>query len=147
MKEHIDKMLALISESAGSGPVQLHHLFKACTSDVITMYAFGDSFRFLEEKNLGRPYFEATDLFFGLTHLFGHATWLAVLIQSLPIWAVAFFIPQLRELWSKQSVSFKLVVSTLFWGGEIGGIADEWGCDSGGLIVYEKFEILRTPKG
>ncbi|KAJ8124653.1 hypothetical protein O1611_g8987 [Lasiodiplodia mahajangana] len=104
MKEHIDKMLILVSEyGKAGGPIQLHHLFKACTSDVITMYAFGDSFHFLDQPNLGRPYFEATDLFFGLTHIFGHATWLAVIIQSLPIWAIGFFIPSLRELWTKQS--------------------------------------------
>ncbi|KAI1741367.1 cytochrome P450 [Xylaria scruposa] len=104
MKEHIERMLLKITEYGNAGgPVQLHHLFKACTSDVIMTYAFGDSFGFLDEPDLGRPYFEATDMFFGLTHLFGHATWLAVVVQSLPIWAIAAFVPSLRELWKKQS--------------------------------------------
>ncbi|KAI0391296.1 cytochrome P450 [Xylariaceae sp. FL0594] len=104
MKEHMERMLVTIAEyGKAGGPVQLHHLFKACTSDVITMYAFGDSFGFLDKPDLGRPYFEATDMFFGLTHLFGHATWLAVVLQSLPIWAIAAFVPSLRELWKKQS--------------------------------------------
>ncbi|KAI0201519.1 cytochrome P450 [Astrocystis sublimbata] len=104
MKDHMQRMLLKIAEYGRTGkPVQLHHLFKACTSDVITMYAFGDSFGFLDETDRGRPYFEATDMFFGLTHLFGHATWVAVLMQSLPIWAVAAFVPSLWELWKKQS--------------------------------------------
>ncbi|KAI8626385.1 cytochrome P450 [Xylariaceae sp. FL1651] len=104
MKEHIDRMLARVADCGRAGDVvQLHYLFKACTSDVITMYAFGDSFRFLDKADLGKPYFEATDLFFGLTHIFGHFTWFADLIQSLPIWAIAIFKPSLRELWSKQS--------------------------------------------
>ncbi|RYP39080.1 hypothetical protein DL767_002343 [Monosporascus sp. MG133] len=104
MKDHIAKMLLRIEEYGKTGEiVQLHHVFKACTSDVITMYAFGDSFRFLDQSDFGKPYFEATDMFFGLTHIFGHFTWFADLIQSLPIWAIAFFRPSLRELWSKQS--------------------------------------------
>lgn len=52
---------------------------------MITIYAFGDSFGFLDEPDLGRPYFEATGLFFELTHIFGHFTWFADLMQSLPI--------------------------------------------------------------
>ncbi|KAH0383204.1 MFS general substrate transporter, partial [Aureobasidium melanogenum] len=102
MKDHMTKMFLRMEETAGE-VIQLHHLFKACTSDVITMYAFGDSFRFLDQPDLGRPYFEATELFFSLTHVFGHFTWVADLIQSLPISLVAILAPSLRELWSKQS--------------------------------------------
>lgn len=105
MIEHVRKMLARMRELSSSGhPVQMHHVFKACTSDVIAMYAFGDSFAFLDSPDLGRPYFEATEIFFSLTHIFGHFTLLADLVQSLPMWSVAIFAPKLRELWKKQSV-------------------------------------------
>ncbi|KAI4851222.1 MFS general substrate transporter [Aureobasidium sp. EXF-8845] len=84
MKEHMNKLLLRMEETAGE-VIQLHHLFKAYQPD------------------LGRPYFEATELFFSLTHVFGHFTWVADLIQSLPIDFVAVLAPSLRELWSKQS--------------------------------------------
>ncbi|KAK7724451.1 hypothetical protein SLS63_008708 [Diaporthe eres] len=104
MKAHMARVLQCLEESAERGEiVQLHHVFKACTSDVIATYAFGQSFGFLERADLGRPYFEGVNLFFGMTHIFGHFTWFADLLQSLPAWAVNMFVPSLRELWSKQS--------------------------------------------
>lgn len=104
MKAHMARVLQCLEESAERGEiVQLHHVFKACTSDVIATYAFGQSFGFLERADLGRPYFEGVDLFFGMTHIFGHFTWFADLLQSLPAWSVNMFVPSLRELWSKQS--------------------------------------------
>ncbi|KAK0625509.1 cytochrome P450 [Bombardia bombarda] len=107
MKEHMAKLLARMEQlgkSSKSGHVvQMHHMFKAATSDVITTYAFGDSFHFLDREDYGAPYFDATDRFFGLTHIFGHFTWISDLVQSLPMWAVAAVAPSLRELSKKQS--------------------------------------------
>lgn len=44
MKENMSKLRSRLIQSGKSGEiVQMHHVFKACTSDVITFYAFGDS--------------------------------------------------------------------------------------------------------
>ena len=105
MKEHMAKMWSRMELSGRSGEVvQMHHLFRACTSDVITVYAFGDSFHFLDKQDYGTLYFEATNLFFALTHVFGHFPWFALLVQSAPAWIVRTFFPSLKELLNKQTV-------------------------------------------
>ncbi|KAK8033519.1 hypothetical protein PG991_002917 [Apiospora marii] len=104
MKEQTGKLLARMGEHGRwEQVVQMHHMFKACTSDVINMYAFGESFSFLDRLDYGAPYFEAVDVFFGLTHVFGHFTWLADLIQMVPVSVVAAFAPSLKELGEKQN--------------------------------------------
>ena len=50
--------------------LQMHHIFKACASDVITVYAFNDSFELMNEPDYGRAFFDSTDVFFYMTHLF-----------------------------------------------------------------------------
>ena len=98
-------LLSRIAKSGLSGEVvQMHHIFKAYTSDVITEYAFGDSFHFMDAPDYGRLYFEATDFFFSLTHVFGHFPWYACLVQSAPAWVVRTLSPTLRELVDKQTV-------------------------------------------
>ncbi|KAI1156181.1 cytochrome P450 [Nemania diffusa] len=62
-------------------PIMQDHISRI---DVITIYAFGDSFGFLDEPDLGRPYFEATGLFFELTHIFGHFTCREIRISPNP---------------------------------------------------------------
>lgn len=105
MKKHMAKLLGRIDEHGKAGEVvQMHHMFKACTIDVINIYAFGDSFHFLDQLDYGSPYFDATEKFFGLTHIFGHFTWIADLVQSLPLSLVALCVPSLRQLWEKQNV-------------------------------------------
>ncbi|KAK5659472.1 hypothetical protein OQA88_673 [Cercophora sp. LCS_1] len=99
------KMLERLEETAkmGSPPVQIHHVFKACTSDVITKYAFGECFDFMSRADFGKPYFDATDLFFGLNHIMIFFPWFAVLIQNTPGWFVKALMPDLAELVDKKS--------------------------------------------
>lgn len=84
-------------------PVQVHPFFRAFANDVITTYAFGRSFGLLDRPDLGRPFFEATDAFFRLEHLFGHFFWLADLVHSMPLWVVPLLFPSLKELAEKQA--------------------------------------------
>lgn len=105
MKEHMAKILSRMEQSGERNEVvELHHVFKACTSDVITGYAFGDSFHFLDEREYGKSYFEATDVLFGLTHIFGHFPWFAILVRSAPAWAIKTFFPSMREVTERQKV-------------------------------------------
>ena len=84
-------------------PLEMHPVFRACTNDVITTYAFGQSFSLLDRPDFGVPYFESSDVFFRLEHLFGHFFWLADLVQALPLWAMPMLFPNLSELVEKQS--------------------------------------------
>lgn len=106
IKATMVKLLDRLEKSAESGspPVYIHHVFKACTSDVITKYAFGDCFNFMDREDCGKPYFDATDLFFGLNHIMIFFPWIAVLIQKTPGWFVKALMPDLAELVDKKSV-------------------------------------------
>ncbi|KAH6628935.1 cytochrome P450, partial [Chaetomium tenue] len=105
IRSTMSKLLERLEETAraGSPPVHIHHVFKACTSDVITKYAFGDCFNFMERNDFGKPYFNATDLFFGLNHIMIFFPWFAVLIQNTPGWFVKLLMPDLAELVDKKS--------------------------------------------
>lgn len=101
------RLLGRMEEAAQAGsPIAMHHVFKACTSDVITKYAFGECFDFMDRPDFGKPYFDATDLFFGLNHLMIFFPWFAVLVQNTPGWFVKSLMPDLAELVDKKSVGF-----------------------------------------
>ena len=105
MKEYMAKMLSRMEVSGRSEEVvQMHHVFKACASDVITIYAFGDCFQFMDEPDFGWSYFESTDWFFYLTHIFGLVPWLVHYVQNMPGWAVRTFLPTLSQLRDRQDV-------------------------------------------
>ncbi|KAI0967879.1 cytochrome P450 [Xylaria arbuscula] len=91
------------SADAGSSPLALHHVFKACTSDMINQYAFGDCLGFMDRADFGKPYFDATDLFFGLNHVMIFFSWFAMLVQNTPNWFVKALMPDLAELVDKKS--------------------------------------------
>lgn len=84
--------------------LQIHHIFKACASDVITVYAFDDSFRFMDEPDYGRSFFESTDVFFYMTHLFALIPALVHFAQNAPSWLLKIFIPNLAQLRDRQDV-------------------------------------------
>lgn len=83
----------------------MHYVFRAFTSDLITEYAFGDSFHFLDEKDFAIPYMLSTDVFFILNHTFCHFHWVFTLLMMAPPWAVKTFIPSLTEMWDKRMAS------------------------------------------
>lgn len=96
----------------------MHYVFRAFTSDLITEYAFGDSFHFLEKGNFAMPYMLSTDVFFILNHTFCHFPWVGTLLALAPPWAVKTFIPSLTEMWDKQMVRCrypKIWTSGYFW--------------------------------
>ncbi|KAJ5427840.1 hypothetical protein N7491_008282, partial [Penicillium cf. griseofulvum] len=92
-----------VTAQAGSPPVPIHHIFKACTSDVINKYAFGESFAFMERADFGKSYFDATDMFFGLNHIMIFFPWFATLMQKTPGWFVKAIMPNLADLVDKKS--------------------------------------------
>lgn len=105
MKKYLAKLVARIEKAGSSGEViQMHHLFKACASDVITVYAFDECFNFMDTEDFGKSFFESTDVFFYLTHIFGLVPWLVQYVQNMPTWLVKTMFPRLSELRDRQDV-------------------------------------------
>jgi hypothetical protein len=95
--------------------LQIHHIFKACASDVITVYAFDDSFKFMDEPDYGRSFFESTDVFFYMTHLFALIPALVHFAQNAPSWLLKIFIPNLAQLRDRQDVRRLGSICDLSW--------------------------------
>lgn len=106
MKSNFAKMMARL-EQAGKYKeiVQIHRVFKACASDIITKYAVGECLDFIESPDYGSWYFEATDWFFYLTHAFGLAPGLVHYAQNVPKWILKIVAPFLSPLRDRQDVS------------------------------------------
>ncbi|KAI1442048.1 cytochrome P450 CYP682H1 [Annulohypoxylon stygium] len=103
MKEYMGKLISRMEQAGKTGEIlQMHHLFKACASDVITVYAFGVCFGFMDTPDFGRAFFESTDVFFLLTHIFGLVPWLVGYVQTVPTWMIKTFFPSLSELRDRQ---------------------------------------------
>ena len=98
-------MWRLEVEAAAGADVQLHRVFKACASDVITTYGLGDSLDFLSMPDYGQAWFASTDFFFYLTHVFAVFPWFVQLVQFAPSWLVEGSVPSLRYLRMRQEVS------------------------------------------
>ncbi|CAI7649241.1 unnamed protein product [Penicillium glandicola] len=103
MKKYMGKMVTIMENAGKTGQIlHMHHLFKACASDVITVYAFGECFDFLDRPDCGRSFFESTDVFFYLTHIFGLVPSLVHYVQNMPSWLVKLLLPSLSELRDRQ---------------------------------------------
>lgn len=112
IQENLEKMLSRWSEmSSKDGKLlHLHTVFKAYASDIITTYAFGDCFHFLREEDWGMAYFDSTEKYFGLTHVFGHFPVVMKLVNSAPSWALRIFIDNLSQMSEKQMVRARTFV-------------------------------------
>lgn len=105
MKENMAKLLSRMEAAGKTGEVlPMHYVLKACTSDIITKYAFGDSFHFLDDEEYAIPYMKSTDVYHLFNHAFCHFPWVGTLIASAPTWAIKTCIPGLTEMWNKQKV-------------------------------------------
>lgn len=106
MKAHIKKMMVRLDSSACTkSVVNIHNIFNATTSDIITHYAFGKSFNYLDMPDYGQAYFEATRQFLLLTHICVLIPWVYPVIQSSPGWLLRIMLPALREIRDRQDVS------------------------------------------
>ncbi|KAF2993294.1 hypothetical protein E8E14_000910 [Neopestalotiopsis sp. 37M] len=104
MREHLGKMLSRLEEAGRSSRVmQMHHIFKACASDVITRYAFDNSLNFMDMEDFGKSHFESTDSFFLMTHLCFLFPSLMPLIQFSPDWILRLLFPSIIGLRERQN--------------------------------------------
>ncbi|KAI0096385.1 cytochrome P450 [Nemania sp. FL0031] len=89
----------------------MHYVIKACTSDVITKWAFGDLFHFMDEEDYAAPYMKSTDE----SHLFNHAMChfpiVGTILAKAPDWAIHTFLPGLSDMWNKKRLWMEQVVN------------------------------------
>lgn len=105
LQEYMCKMLHRMQKSGMQCEVvELHHMFKACASDIITLYAFGDSFHFMDQTDYGQPYFRAGEAFNSLTHVFGAFPWLLTIASSTPGWLMKYLKPEMTEFVDRREV-------------------------------------------
>ncbi|RWA06753.1 hypothetical protein EKO27_g8357 [Xylaria grammica] len=103
MKRYMAEMISRMEQAGQTGQImEMHLLFKACASDVITEYAFGESIGFIYTPDIGKSFFESTDVFFFLTHIFGLVPWLVHHVQNAPSWLIKAAAPHLGELRDRQ---------------------------------------------
>lgn len=70
VQEKVRKLLDLIQHASSSNEsIDMHHGLRAVSVDVVTDYAFGESYNLLDRSDLGLK-------FFTLTHKIGPAAWL-----------------------------------------------------------------------
>lgn len=106
LKTYMQKMMTRLEASGKAEEVvQFHRVFKACASDIITLYAFGDNMGYMDSPDYGKASQESTELFFFLTHIFGLVPWLVQYAQNAPVWLVQLCFPALTPLRKRQDVS------------------------------------------
>lgn len=102
----MQKMMTRLEASGKAEEVvEFHRVFKACASDIITLYAFGDNMGYMDSPDYGKASQESTEWFFFLTHIFGLVPWLVQYAQSAPVWLVRLCFPALAALRERQDVS------------------------------------------
>ncbi|CAN9285974.1 unnamed protein product [Alternaria alternata] len=98
LRDHVERMLARIHDLGRRHEiVELHHIMIACASDVITLHAFDESFRFLDQPDFGRSYFAASGVLLDMTHIFAAMPWMASLAVSMPGWLAKAMNPALSQ--------------------------------------------------
>jgi hypothetical protein len=106
LKSYMQKMMTRIEESGKAEEViQIHRMFKAAASDIITHYAFGDNMGYMDSPDYGEAFQESTEWFFYLTHIFGLVPWLVQYAQNAPVWLIRLCFPVLVPLRERQDVS------------------------------------------
>ncbi|KAL2130930.1 hypothetical protein VTI74DRAFT_5755 [Chaetomium olivicolor] len=105
MQASMAKLLNRMHEAGKKGEVlQMHYVLKACTSDIITEYAFGQSFHFLEEQDYAASYMRSTDVFHLFNHAMCHFPIVGTLLAKVPTWVIKRFIPGLADMWDKRGM-------------------------------------------
>ncbi|KAI0114057.1 cytochrome P450 [Nemania sp. FL0031] len=104
IKERLERMLERWSKLGRDGGVVLKMpmVFQAYASDVVTSYAFGGSLGFVDHEDWGEEYFSSQEKYFQLTHIFGAFPIVMSLINNIPSWVMAVFIPNLSAMSEKQ---------------------------------------------
>ncbi|KAI1114231.1 cytochrome P450 [Nemania sp. NC0429] len=103
LKDKSEKLLRRWSQLRDGEILEMLSVFQAYASDNVTTYAFGDCFNFIDDESWGSEYFHSQEKYFKLTHIFGTFPMVMRLVNSLPVWLMSMFIPNLSSMTEKQN--------------------------------------------
>ena len=87
-------------------PVNLRHAFAAYVMDVVTEYAFGTSYKCLDEADFAPIWPEAIDSVSEQAHTNKQFPWLLPIMRLMPLWLVERTNPHIMRLINFQIVSY-----------------------------------------
>ncbi len=115
ISEHMEKMFRRVDETieaslAKSAILSMHQVFRACTSDIITTYAFGENQDILGEDDWGKAVTAGSNTWHNLTHVFAAFPIVLLVLRNLPLWAFRLFVPsrELDDLMERKEVRLSL---------------------------------------
>ncbi|TGJ83495.1 hypothetical protein E0Z10_g5258 [Xylaria hypoxylon] len=112
MQENMANLLIRLDKAGREKAVlPMHYVIKACTSDVITKWTFGDSFHFMDEEDFAAPYMKSTDVFHLFNHAMCHFPIVGTILAKAPDWAIHMFLPGLSDMWNKKGLWMEQVVN------------------------------------
>ena len=85
-------------------PVNLRYAFAALTMDVVTDYAFAQSYNCLDEPDFSPIWPQAVDSISEQTHINKQLPWILPLMRLMPLWLVNRLNPHMMRL-----ISFQIV--------------------------------------
>ena len=106
LKENLGTLLTRLSQHGQlEDVVQVHYIFKALASDLITFYSFDQSLNLLDAPDYGKVGFDASDEFFMLTRLGKVFPWLMGLFTTAPNWLIHILFPNMTKMRDRRDVS------------------------------------------
>ena len=104
LKENLGKLMARLDQHGRAGDVlQIHYMFKALASDLITFYSFDQCLNLLGVPDYGKMSFDASDSFFLLTHLGKVVPWLVGLVTKSPTWLLNYLFPDMADILARRN--------------------------------------------
>jgi cytochrome P450 len=87
VQSKVQKLCTRLSDSLRAGtPMDLHHGFRAVSVDVITDYAFDNSYNLLDKPSLGKEFFDMLREMVPVFWVFQQFPFLQKLSAMLPLW-------------------------------------------------------------
>ena len=104
-------------------PVNLRYAFAALTMDVVTDYAFAQSYNCLDEPDFSPIWPQAVDSISEQTHINKQLPWILPLMRLMPLWLVNRLNPHMMRLISFQIVRMNFATLTAVIDGHVTGFS------------------------
>jgi cytochrome P450 len=106
VQDKVDKLIRRTHEAEQQGkPIDVHHGFRAISSDVISDYAFGKSYDILNSPDLGKNWYEMIQGLGPTMWFFQQFSFLRPLAPMTPKWMAQIISPPLNHM-MKYSICF-----------------------------------------
>lgn len=102
----VEKLSSRLEEFRGTGkPVEMRATYSALTIDVITAYAFNESWNHLDSPDFKRDWFDGVQLMMGAGNFMKQFPWLFNAVRVLPQSFVVWLSPTFENIFMYENVS------------------------------------------